>query len=343
MYRRAHILMISIAALMSLCAIAAAIHLHRRLVDPEGFLGPSWLRLPLLVSGAFLLDLLPRTLWFSRFRPREMPAIFRNRVRTHWNRARLTLVVSGLSCFYLTYVSYRNLKSFVPALRVDVQYDRELHQVDHALLLGHDPAVLLHNLLGTGFTAEILSSVYLWFLPLVPLALTAWLIWSRKLSFGYWFAASQCIAWALGTLSYYLLPTLGPGFSYAWLYGSVDHTAAGDLMTSLQTKRGSVLYGGFTDSVQSVAGFASLHVGITLLVALMIQYTLDIKIVRIAFWINFGLTAVATIYFGWHYLSDDIAGVALALLSFYLGGLASGQDFSRHPQPESVPQKVTTM
>ena len=60
--------------------------------------------------------------------------------------------------------------------------------------------------------------VYLWFLPLVPLALTAWLIWSRNITYGYWFATSQCIAWALGTLSYYALPTLGPGLQYVPLY-----------------------------------------------------------------------------------------------------------------------------
>ena len=343
MYRRAHILMISIAGLMSVLAVAAAVHLHRGLVDPEGFLGPSWLRLPLLVLGAFLLDLVPRTLWVSRLRPRAMGAVARTRVRTHWNKARLQLVVSGLSCFYLTYVSYRNLKSFVPALRGDVQYDRELHQVDHALLLGHDPAVVLHNRLGTGVSAEVLSSVYLWFLPLVPLALTAWLIWSRELSYGYWFASSQCIAWSLGTLSYYLLPTLGPGFSYAWLYGSVDHTAAAQLMTALQNGRGLVLFSGVTDSVQSVAGFASLHVGITLLVALMIQYTLTSRPLQIAFWVNLGLTCVATIYFGWHYLSDDIAGATIALLSFYIGGVVSGQSFSRHQPREQATEKVTTV
>ena len=69
---------------------------------------------------------------------------------------------------------------------------------------------MLHNALGTGVSAEVLSTVYLWFLPLVPLALAAWLIWSRNLGFGYWFAVSQCIAWTLGTISYYALPTLGP-------------------------------------------------------------------------------------------------------------------------------------
>ena len=62
-------------------------------------------------------------------------------------------------------------------------------------------------------------------------------------------------------------------------------------------------------AVQSVAGFASLHCGITLLVALMVQYTLHSSVLKIAFWANFGVTVVATLYFGWHYIADDVAGV----------------------------------
>ena len=83
-------------------------------------------------------------------------------------------------------------------------------------------------------------------------------------------------------------------------------------------------------AVQSVAGFASLHVAITLLVALMVQYTLRNRILHIVFWANFAITVVATLYFGWHYIADDLAGVVIALFSFWLGGLASGQKFDRH-------------
>ena len=72
----------------------------------------------------------------------------------------------------------------------------------------------------------MLSTVYLWFLPLVPLALAAWLIWSRNLGFGYWFAVSQCVAWTLGTISYYALPTLGPGIEYPFLYPDARRTPA---------------------------------------------------------------------------------------------------------------------
>jgi PAP2 superfamily len=329
-YRRAYALLVGTAAVMGILAIITALALDKRLADPDGFLGPSWLRLPLLVGGAFLADLLPRTLWQSRMRPRAMPAIFRARVRSHWTRERITLVVMGVVCFYITYVSYRNLKSFLPFVLSDKMYDRELHLLDRLLMFGHDPAVLIHDLLGTGFTAWFLSFIYLWFLPLVPLALTAWLVWSHNLTYGYWFATSQCIAWALGTLSYYALPTLGPGFEYAAPYFNLADTPTSALMESLSNTRHEVMIVGVEGVVQSVAGFASLHCAITLLVALMVQFTLRSKILKWVAWVNFGLTIVATIYFGWHYIADDLAGIMIALIAFYVGGIASGQKFDKH-------------
>ncbi len=82
--------------------------------------------------------------------------------------------------------------------------------------------------------------------------------------------------------------------------------------------------------MQSVAGFASLHCAITLLVALMVQFTLRSRVLQWVFWVNFGVTVVATLYFGWHYIADDVAGILIALISFYVGGIASGQKFDRH-------------
>ena len=330
MYRRAYALLVGTAAVMGILAVVTALVLDKRLADPDGFLGPSWLRLPMLVGGAFLADLLPRTLRLSRMRPAAMPEVFRARVRSHWTRERVTLVVMGVVCFYVTYVSYRNLKSFLPFVLSDKKYDRELHLLDRVLMFGHDPAVVMHDLLGTGITAWALSFIYLWFLPLVPLALTAWLVWSRNLTFGYWFATSQCIAWTLGTLSYYALPTLGPGFAYVSPYAGLPETPTSLLMESLNSSRVQVMHGGVEGVVQSVAGFASLHCAITLLVALMVQFTLRSTVLKWAFWINFGLTIVATLYFGWHYIADDLAGIMIALIAFYVGGIASGQKFERH-------------
>ena len=148
-YRRAYVLLVGTAVLMGGLAVAASVTLDKQLADPEGsFLGPSYLRLPLLLLGALLLDMLPRTLWYSRLNPKAMPAIVRNRWRTHWNRERITLVALGIICFYVVYVSYRNLKSFLPFIN-ETMYDRELHLLDRALFFGHEPATVLHGMLGT--------------------------------------------------------------------------------------------------------------------------------------------------------------------------------------------------
>ena len=50
MYRRAYALLVGTAAVMGALAIFTALMLNKSLADPDGFLGPSWLRLPLLVD-----------------------------------------------------------------------------------------------------------------------------------------------------------------------------------------------------------------------------------------------------------------------------------------------------
>ena len=340
MYRRAYVTLVGVAAVMGTLALVVSLSYDRPLLDPEGrFLGPSWARLPLLLLGALLLDLLPRTLWHSRLKPKVMIPLIRERLRQHWTPERITLVVLGVVCFYVTYVSYRNLKSALPFVRSfnnpNDMFDRELNTIDRVLFFGNQPGPVLHNLLGTDLAAHALSSIYLWFLPLVPLALTAWLVWSRNISFGYWFATSQCIAWSLGTASYYMLPTLGPVFHFAPGYTALAHTPTTDLIEGLSRSRNKVLHGDYDGSsvegiVNSVAGFASLHVAITLLVALMVQFTLRNRLLKVVFWVNFALTVVATLYFGWHYIADDVAGIMIAFVSFYIGGIATGQKFDRH-------------
>ncbi len=153
MYRRAYVTLVGIAVVMGGLALFVSLKYDRPLLDPEGkFLGPSWARLPLLLIAAMLLDLLPRTLWFSRLRPAAMVPLVRERLRTHWTRDRITLVALGVICFYITYVSYRNLKSALPFVRSysnpSDMFDRELNTVDKVLFFGEYPAQRLHDLLG---------------------------------------------------------------------------------------------------------------------------------------------------------------------------------------------------
>ncbi|HET6153878.1 MAG TPA: phosphatase PAP2 family protein [Marmoricola sp.] len=333
-WRRAYAMLVTIAITMGVLCVICSRSLHYPLRDPDGFLGPAWMRLPLLVGGAFVADVLPRTLFRSRGNPARYLTEARLLIKEHWTRERITLVIVGLIGFYLTYVSYRNLKNFLPFIRSDGSghaklYDYQLHRFDEWLLFGHDPATVLHKLLGTGWVAYVLSWDYLLFLPMVPISVVVWAVWSKNVSFGYWFITAQCICWGLGTLSYYLVPTLGPNFFAPWLYKNLPLTGVSKLQDSLFNGRQSILWNPFADGVQSVAGFASLHVAITVTLALVGQHTLRTRALRVGLWIYCGVTIVSTTYFGWHYIADDFAGLLIALIAVYLGGLGTGQKFDR--------------
>jgi len=327
--------MVVVAAGMSVLAVACSWWVGISLRDPDGFLGPAYLRLPLLCAAAFLVDVVPRTAWRSR----GVPTRFRREalvlIREHWTRDRIVLVVVGLLSFYFTYVSYRNLKNFLPFVRTaadgrhPLTYDSQLHSLDHWLLFGHDPAILLHHVLGTGIAAQVLAADYLLFLPLVPLTVAAWLVWSPKVSFGYWYAASDCLCWALGTASYYLVPSLGPAFAFPWLYTSVPATGVTSLQKALIDGRSNLHFDPSLNGVQSVAAFASLHVAVSLMMALVGQFTIPVRWMRVTLWVFCAVTTVSTTYFGWHYLADDVAGALIAVVSFYVGARATGQTFSR--------------
>jgi len=75
--------------------------------------------------------------------------------RERWTPARAVVAGSALLGFYVTYMAYRNLKAVVPLVRPDVLFDGQLADWDRAILGGHDPAPLLHSLLGTGVATQV--------------------------------------------------------------------------------------------------------------------------------------------------------------------------------------------
>ncbi len=329
MKRRAYLLLVGVALTMGLVAVLVSLALGEGLKDPDGSLGPSWFRLPMMVLGAFVIDVVPRSLWRSRHRLSSFPGQAKALIDEHWTRDRIVLVVVGLLSFYMTYVSYRNLKNFLPQVN-GTTHDLALHRIDRFLMLGHEPAIVLHQLLGENYAAHVLAYVYLLFLPVSPASLIVFLVWSRNISYGYWYATAQCLAWALGTASYYALPTLGPNFASPFRYRDLDQTGVTSLLDSLYYSRRDVLDNPLTtNSIQSVAGFASLHVGIILTLALVTHFTVRHRAIRWSMWVYFGLTVVSTLYFGWHYIADDVAGAAIAIVSVWLGGKATGQKFER--------------
>ncbi|UTT65172.1 phosphatase PAP2 family protein [Janibacter sp. CX7] len=313
-----------VSILVGATALVGTHSLGIPLKDPEGFLGPAYVRLPALALLLFGIGLviagLRRAGW------RELPRGMAEVARHEWSLRRIVYIATGLITFYVCYVGYRNLKSVLPVYRQDVLFDNQLLDVDRVLFGGADPAAVLHTILPPDLAAPVLSFVYLLYLPLVPVSLMAVLVLCRDLSVGAWYATSLSLNWVLGAVSYYILPALGPVYVRPDLFAGLPDSGVGELQTALLRNRLEFLADPrSSDVIQGVAAFASLHVSVTFALALFLQRTASTRSLRIGAWTFFGLTFLATIYFGWHYVLDNIAGMLIGYIAVVVGGWATGQ------------------
>jgi hypothetical protein len=337
MIARAYGFAVGLAVAVGLLAWVASYKLDLPLRDPDGLAGPAYIRLPAIVIFFFLADVIPRTLIVNRSVRGFWPAT-KAYTKERWTRSRIVLVLVGLLSFYVTYVAYRNLKGYLPFVRPHVLNDKLLLSLDKALCFGHYPAVILHDLLGTGFMAGVLSTVYVAFLMFVPVTLGAALVWSRNPATGFWYVTALCCNWILGVASYYWMPSLGPVYAKPSLFTALHDTGAYKLQMSLERGRENVLSDpGASHSLQSIAAFASLHVSVILTAAMIVHLVIPNRWVRYAMWVYFALTCTSTVYFGWHYLLDDAAGLAIGYISVLLGAKATGHSMHekrRRPAPD---------
>jgi len=305
-------------------AVATAENLPIR--DPDGIAGSPLVRLSIILVLFWCLDVLPRAAARSGWHLGRFGTHIAGVARERWSRRRLGLVLLGLFSFYACYVGYRNLKGFLPFVRPELHDGSLLHLEER--VFGTDPSVLLRDLLGTGTAAHVLSVIYVSYLAFVPLSLGAALVWSSDVRRGLWYATALNLNWLLGVASYYLVPTLGPVYATPERYAGLPDTAAGALQMSLLEGRREVLSLGphSTDALQSIAGFASLHVSVVVSAVLLIQIARAPRVLRVVAWAYLVLIALSTMYLGWHYAVDDVGGILIGLLSFWLAGIATGHD-----------------
>ncbi|MCL8250143.1 phosphatase PAP2 family protein [Aeromicrobium fastidiosum] len=291
------------------------------LKDPEGFLGPAYIRLPLLGILLFLVGIVPQAI--HRYGVKNTLSGVRTIVRNEWTLKRVAYAATGMVSFYVCYVSYRNLKSYLPELTNTI-HDRALLQLDHVLFFGNNPAEVLHSVLGTTVAAQVLAVLYVLYLPVVPITVAAVLVLHRDVTVGAWYATAVSLNWVLGVVSYYSLPTLGPAFYEPQRFADLPENGATQLQMSLL--RGAF---GFKedpqgDKIFGIAGFASLHVSVVFTLALFLHYAGIARAIRYTAWIYLGFTILATLYLGWHYIADDIGGLLIGWIAVAVGAWATG-------------------
>ncbi len=310
-------------------AVAATLALDVTFKDPEGFLGPAYVRLPAIGLAFFAAGVIPASI--KRFGLRGSIGGIRTIIREEWTWRRFWYIATGLLCFYVCYVGYRNLKSLLPLIREDVLYDTQFLRIDHWLAFGNNPAELLHAALGTGIAAQVLAAAYVAYLPLIPVTLGAFLVWSRDVSIGAWYATAISLNWVLGTISYYLFPTLGPAFAQPSMFLDLPETGVTALQQSL-FRNGVIFKTDPTgDTIYGIAGFASLHVSVVVTACLFFHHAGLKPVIRYVAWVFLLLTVLATLYFGWHYILDDIAGAFIGWVCVTVGALVTGNFHQRRP------------
>jgi len=328
-----------VAIVSVLAALLATDAAGLPLRDPDHVAGGRLVLVLCLVVVLMGLDVLVRAgrrsrrLWPSR------AAIVSVR-RERWTLARGVAVLSALVSFYVTYLAYRNLKSVVPLLRPGELFDRQLADLDRSLVGGNDPAALLHEVLGAGVPTHVLSSAYMVFFAFIPGTLAVALVFSRDLQAGLFYTTAQSINWVLGAASYFLLPALGPIYADPATFAHLPASGVTQLQDILLDQRLEFLRDPAAGTAQSIAAFSSLHVSIIFTAALA-SHLLGLALgLRIGAWILLGLTTVATIYLGWHYVVDDLGGLAIGAMAIALARALTGLDLrsARGPStPKATP------
>ena len=248
----------------------------------------------------------------SGFSPRQLAATARERLTP----VRLILIAAALLAYQIIYVCYRNLKSWDA---FNTPRDDDLLAFEKAVFFGHSPAVLLHDLLGQDTAAHVLASIYESFSSLVMIAIVASLVFVRQIRDGYVFVTAGAILWILGVTAYYLIPTIGPFWSAPDEFAGLDRTSITSGQEDYLVERAHLLqHPEASDAFSSLSAFASLHTAFTFLI-LLGAYIYRLRVLSVVLAVYFAGVVIATVYFGWHFVVDDVAGAAMAALALFLG------------------------
>lgn len=301
-------------AVFGLITLLWSAHVDVPMRDPHGkMFAHKLLGAVVLFAVLAVVDVVIRW-WRAGHTRAALVAVVRRRLAPR----RLALVLAGLVAYHLIYICYRNLKSWDA---FQTPHDAWMLAFDKAVLFGHSPAVLLHDLLGEHTAAYPLAFAYKIFTYVCTAAVVGSLAFLDSIRKSHVMLVAAMWTWILGTASYYLIPTLGPVFSVPQEFAGLPHTAVTTMVTNNVQDRAFFLANPQDPrAFVGVSAFASLHVGFTTTVLLMTIYLRK----RLLSWllaIYLLVVMVATLYFGWHFLLDLVGGVVLAAIAVLIGHL----------------------
>lgn len=308
-------------------AVVMAVTQDLPIRDPDNLI-PGYIRFPAIVFGAIGLDIVPRVFnraWQRRdWKPRALGGLFGEVGRERWPASHWWFAINGVVAWYLCYAAFRNVKSMAPFVNPR-EWDDTLADIDRFLFAGHDPAAVLHAWFGTGWATHFFSTVYIAWIVLVPVSIAIALVWTRHTGAGSWYVTAVAVDWFLGAVLYVLVPTVGPIYSEPKMFADLPETYVSRLQVSMWQDRVDVLGDPWgTPTLQTIAAFASLHVGIMVTICLTVRLIALPRWIEVTSWVFLVLTILATVYLGWHFAIDVVGGIALGAFAVWIAGMMTG-------------------
>lgn len=233
-----------------------------------------------------------------------------------WNKfSRNYLSLRSLICdlrlvhaISLCFVVFLQLKHLTPFVNSRV-HDRLLSDMELELFGGRLLGEILQGLLGVE-SARVLSGGYLMFFPYMGVLILT-LILQRNARLAHEFCAAFALLWLGGVLLIYALPSWGPCFSSPHIFASLPETEVSLLQQKLWLQKEFVeLHPESRGGIFLISGFPSLHLAVVILGSLYLARVSPL--LGLVSWIFAVVTVITTLYFGWHFVLDDLGSFVLA-------------------------------
>jgi hypothetical protein len=234
--------------------------------------------------------------------------------------AELLLVIAAVNGTVMMFV---NLKQFVPALNPAL-YDSPLWRLDAWLHFGLEPAAFVSDWAGENGWMDFLDQAYVLFFPAQLVVPLLFLVSRRLRPERARFFFALCLLWMAGGLVYVLWPSLGPVYyrpsRFFWLEEApyARHLQL-TLLQDYVRFRGDPAYYALKLS-HGVAALPSMHIGVLAFFAIA---THRLRLASLVLWLLTAITFVGSLALAWHYAIDGYAGVLLAAIAWWVGGLVA--------------------
>jgi hypothetical protein len=210
----------------------------------------------------------------------------------------------------LMFVVFINMKHLIPTINEKL-YDNIFFSIEHRIFKEQLASEWLIELLGTNY-AMYLSDGYMFFYPYIALLIYI-IVFQRDSVLAFKFFTSFILLWFIGILVVYMLPSWGPIYYQPELFELLPSTEVSKLQNSLWEQKLFLDANYYSEQAYfMISGFPSLHLAVAILGSIYLEKVS--KVLGVCSWVFAGITSITTLYFGWHYILDNIGSIILVIL-----------------------------